>query len=76
MGQKVAQALHIAYYDKELLAVAAKKSGLSSQFMNTYDEKPTRSFLYSLVMGQWLEKAAASSLAAAPTMFCGMNWGF
>ena len=35
--QKVAQALHIAYYDKELLAVAAKKSGLSSQFMNTYD---------------------------------------
>ena len=23
--QKVAQALHIAYYDKELLAVAAKK---------------------------------------------------
>ena len=52
VGQKVAQALHIAYYDKELLAVAAKKSGLSSQFMNTYDEKPTRSFLYSLVMGQ------------------------
>ena len=52
VGQKVAQALHIAYYDKELLMVAAKKSGLSSQFMNTYDEKPTRSFLYSLVMGQ------------------------
>ena len=25
VGQKVAQALHIAYYDKELLAVAAKK---------------------------------------------------
>ena len=24
-GKKVAQALHIAYYDKELLAVAAKK---------------------------------------------------
>ena len=99
--QKVAQALHIAYYDKELLAVAAKKSGLSSQFMNTYDEKPTRSFLYSLVMGQrglfpdstettverlpmpsgtlfwrWLARAAASSLAAAPTMFCGMNRDF
>ena len=52
MGQKVAQALHIAYYDKELLMVAAKTSGLSRQFMNTYDEKPTRSFLYSLVMGQ------------------------
>ena len=52
VGQKIAQTLHIAYYDKELLAVAAKKSGLSSQFMNTYDEKPTRSFLYSLVMGQ------------------------
>ena len=51
-GKKVAQALGIPYYDKELLAIAAKESGLSHQFLQEYDEKPTNSFLYSLVMGQ------------------------
>lgn len=51
-GKKVAEALGIPYYDKELLAVAAKESGLSHQFLQEYDEKPSNSFLYSLVMGQ------------------------
>lgn len=52
IGKKVAEALGIAYYDKELLTVAAKESGLSHEFLRSYDEKPTNSFLYSLVMGQ------------------------
>lgn len=52
IGKKVAQTLGIPYYDKELLAVAAKESGLSHEFLKNYDEKPTNSFLYSLVMGQ------------------------
>lgn len=52
IGKKVAQALGIPYYDKELLTVAAEKSGLSHEFLSNYDEKPTNSFLYSLVMGQ------------------------
>ena len=52
IGKKVAQGLGIPYYDKELLAVAAKESGLSHEFLKNYDEKPTNSFLYSLVLGQ------------------------
>lgn len=52
IGKKVAEALGIPYYDKELLAVAAQESGLSHEFLKSYDEKPTNSFLYSLVMGQ------------------------
>ncbi len=52
IGRKVAEILGVPYYDKELLAVAAKESGLSHQFLESYDEKPTNSFLYSLVMGQ------------------------
>ena len=52
IGKKVAQALDIPYYDKEILAVAARESGLSQEFLKSYDEKPTNSFLYSLVMGQ------------------------
>lgn len=52
IGKKVAQALGVPYYDKELLAVAAKASGLSHQFLESYDEKPTSSLFFSLVMGQ------------------------
>lgn len=52
IGKKVAEALGIPYYDKELLAVAAKESGLSLEFLRSFDEKPNNSFLYSLVMGQ------------------------
>ena len=52
IGKKIAETLGIDYYDKELLAIAAKESGLSHQFLQNYDEKPTNSFLYSLVMGQ------------------------
>ncbi len=52
VGRKLAEALEIDYYDKELLAIAAKKSGLSAQFLEDYDEKPTNSLLYSIVVGQ------------------------
>jgi cytidylate kinase len=52
IGKKAAEALQIGYYDKELLGIAAKESGLSTDFLESYDEKSTGSFLYSLVMGQ------------------------
>ena len=50
IGQKLAEELGIKCYDKELLALAAKKSGLCEELFQTHDEKPTNSFLYSLVM--------------------------
>lgn len=52
IGQKLAKALDIAYYDKELLLVAAKESGLSTHFLESQDEKRMSSLLFSLVMGQ------------------------
>lgn len=50
IGQKLAQIYNIPYYDKELLKVAAKESGLCEELFENFDEKPTTSFLYSLVM--------------------------
>lgn len=50
IGQKLAEELGIKCYDKELLSLAAKKSGFSEEVFQTYDEKPTNSLLYSLVM--------------------------
>lgn len=50
IGQKLAAFYDIPFYDKELLKVAAKESGICEEMFENYDEKPTTSFLYSLVM--------------------------
>lgn len=50
IGQKLAEELGIKCYDKELLELAAKESGLCEELFANHDEKPTNSFLYSLVM--------------------------
>ncbi|MBP5608420.1 MAG: cytidylate kinase-like family protein [Lachnospiraceae bacterium] len=51
IGRKLAKELGLPFYDKELLAEAAKKSGYSEAVFEMHDEKPTNSFLYSLAMG-------------------------
>lgn len=50
IGQKLAEQLGIQFYDKELLERAAKESGLCEELFKNHDERPTKSFLYSLVM--------------------------
>ena len=50
IGNRLAEKLNIKCYDKELLTLAAKKSGLCEEIFESHDEKPTSSFLYSLVM--------------------------
>lgn len=50
IGEKVAQRLGYAFYDKELLTMAAEDSGLSPSAMQHYDEKPSGSLIYSLYM--------------------------
>lgn len=53
IGQKLAKDLNIPCYDKELLTLAAKESGFSEEILKTMDEKPTNSFLYSIVAGTY-----------------------
>ena len=53
IGKKLAESLGIPFYDKELIAMAAKKSGLSEEIFAKADEKATSSLLYSLVMGTY-----------------------
>ena len=50
IGMKLAERLGVKCYDKELLQLAAKNSGLCEELFASQDEKPTNSFLYSLVM--------------------------
>lgn len=51
IGKALAEQLGINFYDKALIAKAAKESGLSESLFDGIDEKPTHSLLYSLVMG-------------------------
>ena len=51
IGRRVAERLHIPFYDKELLTHAAKQSGLSEETIAYFDERPTNSLLYSLSTG-------------------------
>ena len=53
IGATIAQDLGINLYDKEMLKRSAKESGLCEELFETHDEKPTYSFLYSLVMDSY-----------------------
>ena len=53
VGKALSEKLGIPYYDKELLAMAAKDSGFSEELFHNADEKPASSLLYSLVMGSY-----------------------
>ncbi|MDO4975623.1 MAG: cytidylate kinase-like family protein [Eubacteriales bacterium] len=50
IGKKLADYYGIPFYDKEILKIAAKESGICEEMFENFDEKPTKSFLYSLVM--------------------------
>ena len=49
VGQKVAEKLSIPYFDKSLIALAAKQSGFSEAAFEYADEKAGSSLLYSMV---------------------------
>lgn len=66
IGQKVAERLGIKFFDKELLNLAAKHSGLCKELFETHDEKPTSSFLYSLVMDTYSLGYATSAYTDMP----------
>ena len=53
VGERLAKKLNIPLLDKELIAMAAKQSGLSEAVFERADEKAGNSLLYSMVMGNY-----------------------
>lgn len=53
VGQKLAQKLDIPFYDKELISLAAKESGMNPEVFKSIDETAANSLLYSLSMGMY-----------------------
>lgn len=66
IGKKLAEELGVNLYDKEMLKRAAKESGLCEELFETHDEKPTNSFLYSLVMDTYSLGYSSSSYPDMP----------
>lgn len=53
IGELLAKRMGVKFYDKELLSMASKHSGLCEELFEKHDERPTSSFLYSLVMDSY-----------------------
>ena len=66
IGYKVAEDLGIKLYDREMLERAAKESGICEELFETHDEKPTNSFLYSLVMDTYSFGYTSSAFSDMP----------
>lgn len=69
VGEKLAAKLGIKLYDKELLQQAAKDSGFCEEIFENHDERPTNSFLYSLVMDTY----SVSGYSSAPFLDMPLN---
>ena len=53
IGLKLAEKLSVKFYDKELISLAAKESGVNPEVFENVDEKAANSLLYSLSMGMY-----------------------
>ena len=53
IGIRLAKALNVPFYDKELLRKAAEKSGLCEKIFENFDERP-KSLLYAIAMDSYL----------------------
>ncbi|NLA97442.1 MAG: cytidylate kinase-like family protein [Spirochaetales bacterium] len=66
VGKTLAQKLGIPFYDKELIAISARDSGLSEALFSNADEKATSSIFYSLVMGNYPMASGALGVTEMP----------
>lgn len=53
IGHKLSEQLGIPFYDRELLEIASKESGICQELFVKHDESYTNSFLMNLVMGNY-----------------------
>ncbi len=53
VARKLSEILGIPCYDREMITLAAKNSGLSEEIIRLHEQKKTSSFLYSLQMSSY-----------------------
>lgn len=65
IARELSKLMGIKMYDKEIINLAAKNSGISDEILKAYDEKPTNSFLYSLSLGAY---SFENTFSGSPTI--------
>ena len=50
IGERLAKELGVPFYDKELIFMAAKESGLSEEYIKKTEQMKSTSFLYGLYL--------------------------
>lgn len=68
VGEKLAEKLGFAYYDKKLIAMAAEKSGMSSSALTEADEKAANPWLYA-AMSQTGQTSFNMNISTNDTLF-------
>ncbi len=66
IGKALSEKLQIPFYDKELISLAAKESGIDSEVFENVDERATNSLLYSLSMGLYSFGTGYSAMGDLP----------
>ena len=66
IGKALSERLGIPFYDKELISLAAKESGIRPEVFENVDEKATNSLLYSLSLGLYNYGNGFSSMGDLP----------
>lgn len=51
IGKRLSELLEYKYYDRDLIALAAEKSGYSKDILGAADERASNSLLYTLALG-------------------------
>lgn len=66
IGEKLAKELGIPFYDKQIISLAAKKSGISEELFAENEDKVTSSFLYSIATGMYFMGSHVSPVSEMP----------
>ena len=66
IAAKLSQDLGVKMYDEDLLSAASEETGISKELFESHDEKPTNSFLYSLVMDTYSFNYAGNAYSDMP----------
>lgn len=61
-GKKLAELTGYKFYDKDLITLAAQKSGMSTDALNSVDEKAASSLLYTLALGSSIYNSGTGSV--------------
>lgn len=62
VGKRLAELLGYEFYDKQLITLAAQKSGIDQNVLSNADEKPVNSLLYTLALGSSVYSAGSGHI--------------